>query len=90
MASVTVRVVPRSGVTAVSVEEDGRIVVRVRAAPERGRATEEARHALASALDVAPARIALRTGARSRKKVFSVEGMTEADLMMRLRTTGTG
>jgi uncharacterized protein len=87
MASVTVHVVPRAGVTSVSLDPDGRVVVRVRAAPEGGRATEEARRALAGALDVAPSRIAMRTGARSRTKVFAVAGLTDGEVAMRLRAT---
>lgn len=84
MASITVRVVPRSGRTKVEVGTDG-VVVRVRAAPERGRATDEAARALADLLDVAPGRVRLRTGARSRTKTFDVEGMTTEELDRRLR-----
>lgn len=86
MGAVTVRVVPRSGRTAVEVGSDG-IRVRVRAAPEAGRATEEARRALASALDVAPSAVRLVRGARSRAKVFDVDGLTADDLRVRLGAT---
>jgi uncharacterized protein YggU (UPF0235/DUF167 family) len=84
MATMSVRVVPRAGRASVSVEGDGRVVVRVRAAPEGGRATEEARRALAAALGVASWRIALRSGARSRTKLFGVEGLTTQELGMLL------
>lgn len=84
MASVTVRVVPRSGRTAVEAGADG-IVVRVRAAPEAGRATEEARHALAEAAGVPASAVRLRLGARSRTKVFEVGGVEAAELERRLR-----
>jgi uncharacterized protein YggU (UPF0235/DUF167 family) len=87
MVPVTVHVVPRANATSVSREPDGRVVIRVRVAPEGGRATEEARRALARALDVAPSRIALRTGARSRTKVFTVEGLSIGDVEVRLRAT---
>lgn len=86
MGAVTVRLVPRSGRTAVEVGSDG-IRVRVRAAPEGGRATEEARRALASALDVAPSTVRLVRGARSRAKVFDVDGLTADDLRVRLGAT---
>lgn len=86
MASITVRVVPRSGRMKVEVGPDG-IVVRVRSAPERGRATDEAARALADALDVAPGRVRLRTGARSRTKTFDVDGMTSQELERRIRGT---
>jgi len=84
MASITVRVVPRSGRTRVEVGTDG-VVVRVRSAPERGRATDEAAKALADALDVAPGRVRLRTGARSRTKTFDVEDLTPEELERRIR-----
>ncbi len=84
MASITVRVVPRSGRTKVEVGPDG-VVVRVRSAPERGRATDEAARALADALGVAPGRVRLRTGARSRTKTFDVEDMTPEELERRIR-----
>ncbi|HEX5950193.1 MAG TPA: DUF167 domain-containing protein [Actinomycetota bacterium] len=86
MAAVTVRVVPRSGKTSVEAGPDG-IRVRVRAAPEGGRATEEARRAVASALGLSPSAVRLVRGARSRTKVFDVEGLTADDLRVRLGAT---
>ena len=59
MASITVRVTPRSGRTEVEAGADG-VVIRVRAAPEAGKATEEAARALADALGVPPTRVRLR------------------------------
>jgi uncharacterized protein YggU (UPF0235/DUF167 family) len=84
MASITVRVVPRSGRTEVEVGPGG-VIVRVRSAPERGRATQEAARALADAFDVAPSRVRLRAGARSRTKTFDVEDMTPEELERRIR-----
>jgi len=84
MASITVRVTPRAGRTAVEAGAEG-VVVRVRAAPEAGKATEEAARALADALGVPPTRVRLRTGARSRTKTFEVEGLSIEELHRRLR-----
>ena len=61
------------------------VVVRVRSAPERGRATEEAARALADALGIAPGRVRLRAGARSRTKTFDVEDLTPGELERRIR-----
>jgi uncharacterized protein YggU (UPF0235/DUF167 family) len=58
-----------------------------RAAPEGGRATEEARRALADALGVAGSSVRLRTGVRSRTKVFEVDAMSSDDIALRLRAT---
>lgn len=84
MASITVRVTPRSGRTAVEAGADG-VVVRVRAAPEAGKATEEAARALADVLGVPPTWVRLRTGARSRTKTFEVEGLSNEEMHRRLR-----
>lgn len=64
--------------------EPGGVVVRVRAAPEGGRATEEAARALAEALGVPRTSVRLRSGSRSRSKVFDVEGLSTEDLERRL------
>jgi uncharacterized protein YggU (UPF0235/DUF167 family) len=86
MGTVTVRVMPRSGRTGVEGDR-GEIRVRVRAAPDRGKATEEARRALAAALGIAPSRVRLLRGATSRMKVFEIDGFTADDLQVRLGGT---
>jgi uncharacterized protein YggU (UPF0235/DUF167 family) len=83
MGRVTVRVVPRSGRTGVEATPEG-VLVRVRSVPEGGRATEEARRALADALDVPPGSVRLRSGARSRTKVFEVDDVASEELLRRL------
>jgi hypothetical protein len=84
VGSVTVHVVPRSARTAVEASSSG-IVIRVRAIPDGGRATEEARRALADALRVAPSSVSLRRGGRSREKVFEVATLTKEEALQRLR-----
>jgi len=85
MASITVRVIPRSRRTGVAMGPDGTIV-RVRAAPEGGRATDEAARALADVLGVPRTRVRLRLGARSRTKTFEVDGLSAPDIARRLRS----
>ncbi|MGA9162383.1 MAG: DUF167 domain-containing protein [Actinomycetota bacterium] len=87
MGLVTVRVRPRSSRTAVELDEGG-ILIRVRSAPEGGRATEEARRALAAALDVPGSGVRLRRGIRSRVKVFEVADLGQREAEMHLRATG--
>jgi uncharacterized protein YggU (UPF0235/DUF167 family) len=81
---VTVRVRPRSrpGVRVL----EGEAVVGVAAAPVGGQATEEARRVLASTLGVPPSAVTLRTGRRSRVKVFHVAGLDAADVRTRFRS----
>ncbi|MBI3647846.1 MAG: DUF167 domain-containing protein [Actinobacteria bacterium] len=85
MASITVRIVPRASRTSVERREDGSITVRVRAAPEGGRATEEACRALAAALGVPRSDVRLRAGGRSRTKVFSLEGLLPNEMERRVQ-----
>jgi hypothetical protein len=63
----------------------GRIVIRVRAAPAGGRATEEARRALAGRLGVPPSRVTLLRGHRSRDKTFEVADMTRGEVLQRFQ-----
>ena len=52
---------------------DGRLLAKVRAKPEDGKATEAVRVLLAAALDLAPSRVELLRGATSREKLFRVD-----------------
>ena len=53
-------------------DDEGGVAIRVRAAPERGRATEEALRVLADALAIPRGAVRLRTGARSRRKLVEL------------------
>ncbi len=86
MALVTVRVRPGAVRTEVRVEGLD-IRVSVRAPAEAGRATEEARRALADALGVPASRVLLRRGARSRVKQFEVQDLAAEEVRVRLRAT---
>jgi uncharacterized protein YggU (UPF0235/DUF167 family) len=82
MGAITVRVTPRSSKPGLEVR-DGRVLIRVASPPMDGRATDEARRALAGALGLAPSRVRLRSGVSWRDKVFEVEGMAQ-DRALRL------
>jgi uncharacterized protein YggU (UPF0235/DUF167 family) len=84
MGVVAVRVLPGTSRSEVEVRA-GAIVVRVRSRAVEGKATEEARRTLAAALDVPASAVALRSGHRSREKVFEVDGITGAQARQRLR-----
>ena len=79
---VAVQVRPRSQ-PGLAVTDAG-IVIRVASPPEKGRATEEARHALAASLGVSPTAVALRTGATARRKTFVVEGISATEARARI------
>ena len=79
---VAVQVRPRSQ-PGLEVTEAG-LVIRVAAPPEKGRATDHARRALAEALDVPHTAVSLRSGPTSRRKTFTVEGMSALAARTRL------
>ena len=79
---VAVQVRPRSQ-PGIELTEAG-LVIRVAAPPEKGRATEHARRALAEALDVPASAVELRSGPTSRRKSFTVEGLTPLEARTRL------
>jgi uncharacterized protein YggU (UPF0235/DUF167 family) len=75
--AVPVRVRPGAGRTRVGGRYDGphgpALIIAVGAPAVDGKATEAVRRALAEALGVRPAAVALRLGATSRDKVFTVD-----------------
>lgn len=84
--SVAVRVRPGAGRTRVGGRYDGphgpALIVAVGAAAVDGKATEAVRRALADALAVRPRDVALKLGATSRDKVFTVFGDVGARLVV--------
>ncbi|HLU33819.1 MAG TPA: DUF167 domain-containing protein [Natronosporangium sp.] len=77
MVTIAVRVKPGASRTRVGGHHDGphgpALVIAVTAPAVGGRATEAARRALAEALGVRRSAVALRTGAASRDKLFTVD-----------------
>lgn len=66
------------------------LAVAVGAAPERGKATEEALRLLAESLGVPRARLRLKAGVASRDKRVLVLGYTASDLRKWLEGVGGG
>jgi len=79
-----VRLTPRGGRDEVRLLDDGSLAVRVAAPPVEGRANEALRKAVAKALGVAPSRVTLVRGERSREKTLNVEGIDAAGVRARL------
>jgi len=65
-------------------DADGGLILGVASAPAEGAANDEARRTLAEALGVAPTRVTLHRGARSREKIFAVSGLDVAAVRKRL------
>lgn len=79
-----VRLTPRAAREEVVLRPDGSLAVRVTAPPVDGRANAALERAVASALRIAPSRVALVRGARSREKTLLVDGLDEQSVRERL------
>lgn len=79
-----VRLTPRASREEVTLKPDGTLVVRVSAPPVDGRANDALERAVASALRVAPSRVRLVRGARSRDKTVQIDGLDADAVRARL------
>ena len=84
---IRVRLTPRASSERIVLLEDGSLAVRVSAPPVDGRANEALVRAVAKALAVAPSRVELVRGDRSRVKTLRVRG-PGAELRRRLAGLG--
>ncbi len=82
--TVKVRLQPRASRDEIVGERDGALLVRLTAPPVEGRANEALCRLLARHLGVAPTRVSLLRGAKSRDKVVQVEGLSSAEVALGL------
>ncbi|MGE5177186.1 MAG: DUF167 domain-containing protein [Hyphomicrobiales bacterium] len=82
---VSIHVTPKSRAEGIeTARAEGRIRVRVTAAPEGGRANEAVIRLLAERLGVPRTAIRVVGGATARRKWIEIDGMEEAELWRRL------
>jgi uncharacterized protein len=81
---IDLRVIPRSPRTKIDGVREGRLLVRVTAAPVDDAANEAVVETLSKALDVPKRSIRIVTGATGRNKTIEVAGMTGAAVLARL------
>ncbi len=84
-----VRVHPRASRNEVVGWQDSALRVRVTAAPDGGEANRAVCRLLAAALGVAPSRVALVRGATTRDKFFRIEGLSLAEVRVKIPLTPT-
>jgi uncharacterized protein (TIGR00251 family) len=73
---ISVRVTPRAGRNALDGERDGRLLVRVTAAPEDGKANAAVCKLLAKRLGIGKSRVSVVFGETARAKVIEAEGVS--------------
>jgi uncharacterized protein len=81
---VTVRLTPRAAREKLVAGADGDYTAHVTAPPVEGAANEALCKLVAKAAGVAPSRVSVVRGQRSRQKVVRVDGVDEAELRARI------
>ncbi len=84
MAYLKVRVTPGAREDAIIGWRGDVLRVRVRSAPERGKANEALRRLLSRRLEVVPSAVTVARGAASRDKLMEIEGLTEDEVKLRV------
>ena len=83
-ASLLVRVMPRAGATQIGGIRDGRLLVRLAAAPVDGAANDALRAFLSKLVGIPAHSIAIATGQRDRNKRIVLSGTSVEELRERL------
>ncbi|HEU4758906.1 MAG TPA: DUF167 domain-containing protein [Dehalococcoidia bacterium] len=84
MAYLKVRVTPAARQDALAGWAGEVLLVRVRAAPERGKANDAACRLLARELGLAAGEVTLARGAASRYKLLRVDGLSDEEIRRKL------
>jgi uncharacterized protein len=84
IAEIRVRLRPRGSRDELAGMRDGVLQAKVTAAPVGGRANKALCALIAKRVGVAPSRVSVARGGRSRDKVVRVEGIDSADLQRAL------
>ncbi len=75
-----IKVIPQSSKNSIDGWENGRLRIRIRGTPEKGKANEALIAFLAEELGIAKSRIAIVSGQTSRLKRLRIEGVDETSL----------
>lgn len=80
-----IRVQPKAKRNSIEVGDDGKVVVRVTAAPENGKANDAVVALLAKQLGVAKGRIQIARGHKARDKQVRIEEITIEEVFSKLK-----
>ena len=82
---IEIKVHPSSSRRGITGSSGGRICISVHSAPEKGKATKEALGTLSAVLGVAPSRLEVLRGQRSRNKTVLARGITPSEVRQQLK-----
>ncbi|WP_324201574.1 DUF167 family protein [Chthonomonas sp.] len=80
-----IRLTPRSDRNGIDRYEEGKLYVRVTAAPVKGEANRALLALLAEALEIPKSHMELVSGTTAREKVVRIQGMEDAELSEKLQ-----
>ena len=83
--TIKIRLQPRAARDEIVGERNGALLVRLTTPPIEGRANKAVCRFLARQLGIAPTRVSLLKGTRSRDKVVQVEGLTSEQIAQTLQ-----
>ncbi|MGH2906674.1 MAG: DUF167 domain-containing protein [Solirubrobacterales bacterium] len=83
-AALAVRVTPKAGRNAIEAPRNGRLIVRVTAAPEDGKANVAVLKLVAKALGLPKSSLEVVAGVTARDKTIALRGVTPEDASRRL------
>ncbi len=86
-AIVTIQVQPNARRNEVVGFEEGVLRVKIAAPPVKGKANKELIDFLSKLLGVSKSSITIEKGLTSRRKVIAIEGLSQAEVLRRLRAT---
>lgn len=75
-----VRVTPRAGTNSIAEPRGGRLLLRVTAAPEDGKANAAVCKLIAKALRIGKTSVVVTSGDTARDKTLSIEGLSAAEV----------
>lgn len=81
---IDVKVTPKSSVETIGPVRDGRLVVKVNAPPDQGKANKAVCKLVAGSLGVARSSVTVRSGETSRSKRLRVSGVSESEALAAL------
>jgi uncharacterized protein (TIGR00251 family) len=84
---ISIQVHPGAKKNAILRFQDGVWHMKIAAPPVEGKANKELTEFLSVVLEVSKSRITIEKGTTSRKKLITVEGVTEAEVTKRLQTS---
>lgn len=81
---IRVKAIPKSGIERCVGWEEGALKIKIRAAPEDGKANEALLAYIAKQLEISPSRLSLVSGEKSRKKTIAISHYSRESFLQKI------